>query len=236
VFHKKLKSFFRLGRKAIHKETNTKTKTTHQQQQTDKMSHPYYAMTDTITNSGFKEKHGGWAISHINEIWGSPETISARYTDAIKVKFPHLSVKMICRKYHHIIFILYGASQLDFERMVTRTHEPIGIFKNGFKLFNFRSLPNNVLAETDEKLSAPPPYTEEQAPIQPVAPIQPAWNEVQEARKKLEEERKAFEIEKLKFSLTLKMKLFDEEIEKFKTQFFTQDELVNIRKMINERF
>ena len=204
------------------------------------MSH--YELPEPITTSEFKEKYGGWPISIINESLAPAELQSARYTEAIKVKFPHLSVKMIYRKVRHIVFILYGASQLDYERMIRRTHEPVLAFKNGYKVFNFNSVPRNVLAEIDEKLSAPPPYTEQAVAIQPAeaiqpaVAIQPAWNEIEEARKKLEEERKAFEMEKLKFSLTLKMKLFDEEIEKFKTQFFTQDELVNIRKMIDERF
>jgi hypothetical protein len=193
---------------------------------------PLVFHTKEITPWEFKEKHGGWAISTWNSNLSSFEVLTNKYNKVIKVNYPHLSVKMVHREGEFISFILYGASQLDFERMTTRTHEPIGTFPNGFKLYNFFAVKGFRLIPLDEKLS-PPPYTEQ--PEQP-EPIEAAWNEIEEARKQLEEERKALENEKIKMKMQAKMMLFDEEVAKFKMQFFTQDELVCIRKMIDERF
>ena len=201
-----------------------------------------FGESSSMTATEFKEKHGEWLVIHRNDEWNSLYKITHKYTEAVKVNYPHLSLTVIHNDNDKqtLYMLLGGATSLEYQRFLTRTGEPLLTLKSGYKVFNFKAPIGNQIDRMNEKLSAqelPPAYTEEPQPQQePKDALAAAWKEIEEAKKQIEEAKKQIEEEKIKMKLRAKMTLFDEEIAKFKQQFFTQDELVCIRKTFDERF
>ncbi len=193
--------------------------------------------TTQMTTTEFKDKHGGWPIVAINPTRATLPNITRQYTKTIQENYPHLSVTAIHRSFDKLFFVLHGASSLEYQRFTTRTCDPLLTFQSGHTLRNFVPVYENYLIKLDEMMS-PPAYTEQpQQPQQePKDALAAAWKEIEDAKKQLEEDKKQFEEQQIKMKLLAKIMLFDEEIAKFKQQFFTQDELVSIRKTIDERF
>jgi len=214
-----------------------------QQPATSKMPLSFTVETTTTTTE-FKDKHGGWPIAAMCATASPLTIIAGHFARGIQRIDPKLSITAISRNEKTIFFVLYGASSLEYEQFTKRTGEPLMTFPNGFKVFNFFKVYEYMLPKLDAMMS-PPAYTEKPQQEQPQQEqpqqeandaLASAWKEIEEARKQLEEAKKQFEEQQIKMKLRAKMMLFDEEIAKFKQQFFTQEELVSIRKTIDERF
>jgi hypothetical protein len=205
------------------------------------------SFTVETTTTEFKDKHGGWPIAAMCATASPLTIIAGHFARGIQRIDPKLSITAISRNEKTIFFVLYGASSLEYEQFTKRTGEPLMTFPNGFKVFNFFKVYEYMLPKLDAMISppAPPAYTEKPQQEQPQQEqpqqqandaLASAWKEIEEARKQIEESKQQIEEEKMKMKLRAKMMLFDEEMAKFKQQFFTQDELVSIRKTFDERF
>ena len=192
-----------------------------------------------MTATEFKNKHGGWALGLRCDSRTTLHTLTGQFTRGIQKIYPEISIVAIYQTDTMKFFVLYGASSLQYEQFTKRTGETLMTFPNGYKIFNFVKPHDYILPKLDFKMS-PPAYTEKPQQEQPQQEqpqqeqvkdaVASAWKEIEQARKQIEEERKQIEEEKIKMKLRAKMSLFDEEVAKFKQQFFTQEELVSIRK------
>jgi len=192
-----------------------------------------FTVSDEMTATEFKNKHGGYPIGVFSSTRVHLAQITRGWTEELQKTYPQMSLEAINRSETTIFLLLRGASSLQYEQFHKRSGEALMTFSNGYKIFNFISLTGWHIRKMDKKIS-PPEYTENPPQEQPQQEakdaLASAWKEIEAARKKIEEERKQIEAEKIKMTLRAKMSLFDEEIAKFKQQFFTQEELVSIRK------
>ena len=202
-----------------------------------------FTVSAEMTATEFKNKHGGWPLGLRNGSSAPLNSLTGQFTRGIQQIYPAMSITAIYKTDTMIFFVLHGASSLQYEQLTKRTGEALMTFYSGFKIFNFVKPHDYILPKLDFKMS-PPAYTEktqeqqhhqeqphkEQPQQEAKDAVASAWKEIEQARKQIEEERKQIEEEKIKMKLRAKMSLFDEEVAKFKQQFFTQEELVSIRK------
>jgi hypothetical protein len=198
-----------------------------------------FTVSADMTATEFKNKHGGWPLGVRCGSSAPLSSLTGQFTRGIQKIYPAISITAIYHTDTMAFFVMYGASSLEYEQFTKRTGEALLTFPNGYKIFNFVKPHDYILTKMDVKMS-PPAYTEKPQQEQPQQEqpqqeqvkdaVASAWKEIEEARKQIEEERKQIEEEKIKMKLRAKMSLFDEEVAKFKQQFFTQEELVSIRK------